>query len=325
MSILVNPRQFMQFLDFERPIAELEAKIEALNKSSADNPKIKNQIIKMQSKLVDLMKKSYSVLSDWQIIQLARHPQRPYFLDLLGEIFADFQEMHGDRFFGDDRAIIAGTANLEGKPVMVIGQEKGRKTKDKLYHNFGMMQPEGYRKALRLMKLAEKFSIPVITFIDTPGAFPGIQAEERGQSEAIARNLLEMAQLNVPIICIVIGEGCSGGALGIGVGDKLVMLEYSYLATISPEGCASILWKSASKAPEAAEVMGITANRLKDLEIVDEVIKEPLGGAHHDIKKTAYEIKAMLIRLFSELLMLDPNTRNKQRYQKLMAFGIFEE
>jgi len=315
----------MQFLEFEKPIAELEAKIEALAKSSADNPEVQDEIDRMKSKVADLMKKSYDGLSDWQIIQLARHPQRPYFLDLLGEIFDDFQEMHGDRVFADDKAAIAGIANLEDKPVMVIGQEKGRKTKDKLRHNFGMMHPEGYRKALRLMKLAEKFSIPVVTFIDTPGAYPGIQAEERGQSEAIAKNLLEMAQLNVPIICVVIGEGCSGGALGIGVGDKLVMLEYSYFATISPEGCASILWKTAEKAPEAAEIMGITANRLKALGIVDEVIKEPLGGAHRDIKKTAREIKKTLTRLFSELSALENDERNNQRYQKLTAFGVFQE
>lgn len=315
----------MQFLEFEQPIAELEAKIEALAKSSADNPEVQDEIARMKSKVADLMKKSYSGLSDWQIIQLARHPQRPYFLDLLDEIFDDFQEMHGDRVFGDDKAVIAGIANLDDKPVMVIGQEKGRKTKDKLRHNFGMMHPEGYRKALRLMKLAEKFSIPVVTFIDTPGAYPGIQAEQRGQSEAIAKNLLEMAQLNVPIICVVIGEGCSGGALGIGVGDKLVMLEYSYFATISPEGCASILWKTAEKAPEAAEIMGITANRLKALDIVDEVIKEPLGGAHRDIQKTASEIKTTLIHLFSELSLLENDVRNDQRYQKLMAFGVFQE
>lgn len=315
----------MQFLEFEKPIAELEAKIEALAKSSADNPEVQDEIARMKSKMADLMKKSYSGLSDWQIIQLARHPQRPYFLDLLDEIFDDFQEMHGDRVFGDDKAVIAGIANLDDKPVMVIGQEKGRKTKDKLRHNFGMMHPEGYRKALRLMKLAEKFSIPVVTFIDTPGAYPGIQAEQRGQSEAIAKNLLEMAQLNVPIICVVIGEGCSGGALGIGVGDKLVMLEYSYFATISPEGCASILWKTAEKAPEAAEIMGITANRLKALDIVDEVIKEPLGGAHRDIQKTASEIKTTLIHLFSELSSLENDVRNNQRYQKLTAFGVFQE
>ena len=315
----------MQFLEFEKHIAELEARIEALANSSADNPSVQKEIVKLQSKMTDLMRKSYSTLSDWQIIQLARHPERPYFLDFRNEIFDDFQAMHGDRLFGDDKAVIAGMAKLDGKPIMVIGQEKGRKTKDKLRHNFGMMHPEGYRKALRLMKLAEKFSMPVVTFIDTPGAYPGIQAEERGQSEAIARNLLEMAQLNVPIICVVIGEGCSGGALGIGVGDKLIMLEYSYFATISPEGCASILWKTAEKAPDAAEVMGITASRLKTLGIIDEVIKEPLGGAHRNIKQTADEIKATLIRLFGELSTLDDKTRSQARYEKLTAFGVFQE
>ena len=315
----------MQFLEFEKHIAELEARIEALANSSADNPSVQKEIVKLQSKMTDLMRKSYSTLSDWQIIQLARHPPRPYFLDFRNEIFDDFQAMHGDRLFGDDKAVIAGMAKLDGKPIMVIGQEKGRKTKDKLRHNFGMMHPEGYRKALRLMKLAEKFSMPVVTFIDTPGAYPGIQAEERGQSEAIARNLLEMAQLNVPIICVVIGEGCSGGALGIGVGDKLIMLEYSYFATISPEGCASILWKTAEKAPDAAEVMGITASRLKTLGIIDEVIKEPLGGAHRNIKQTADEIKATLIRLFGELSTLDDKTRSQARYEKLTAFGVFQE
>ncbi|MBK2124252.1 acetyl-CoA carboxylase carboxyltransferase subunit alpha [Fangia hongkongensis] len=315
----------MQFLEFEKPIAELEAKIEALAKSDTHNEDIQKEINKLQTRTSELMKKVYSSLSDWQIIQLARHPERPYFLDLVNKIFDDFQELHGDRAFADDKAVIGGLAGLNGQSVMVIGQEKGRKTKDKLRHNFGMMHPEGYRKALRLMKLAEKFSVPVITFIDTPGAYPGIKAEERGQSEAIARNLMEMAKLNVPIICVVIGEGCSGGALGIGVGDKLVMLEYSYFATISPEGCASILWKTADKAADAAEIMGITANRLKELNIIDEVIKEPLGGAHRNVDQTAEEIQSTLTRLLSDLSKLDDTSREELRYQKLMSFGAFDE
>ena len=315
----------MYFLDFEKPIFELELKIESLIKNNIVNSTIQDKIIKMQNNRDNLMKKIYSELSDWQIIQLARHPQRPYFLDFLPEIFDNFQSMHGDRIFGDDKAVIGGLATLEGNPVMVIGQEKGRKTKDKLYHNFGMMHPEGYRKALRLMKLAEKFSIPLITFIDTPGAYPGIKAEERGQSEAIARNLFEMSKLKIPVVCLVIGEGCSGGALGIGLGDKIVMLEYSYFATISPEGCASILWKTAEKAPEAAKIMGITANRLKDLNIIDKVIKEPLGGAHRNIQKASHNIKTTLVDLFSELSMLNDNDRINKRYKKFTNFGIFQE
>ncbi len=314
----------MQFLEFEKPIAELEAKIEALAKSNAHSEEVQHEIQKLQLKTADLMKKIYSSLTDWQIIQLARHPERPYFLDLLKKIFTDFQALHGDRAFADDKAVIGGLAKLGEQPVMVIGQEKGRKTKDKLRHNFGMMHPEGYRKALRLMKLAEKFNVPVITFIDTPGAYPGIKAEERGQSEAIARNLLEMSKLNVPIICVVIGEGCSGGALGIGVGDKLVMLEYSYFATISPEGCASILWKTVEKAADAAEIMGITAKRLKEHNIIDEVIKEPLGGAHRNINEAAKEIKLALQRLLAELSALSNEERLARRYEKLMSFGAFE-
>ncbi|MFZ9035128.1 MAG: acetyl-CoA carboxylase carboxyltransferase subunit alpha [Francisellaceae bacterium] len=315
----------MQFLEFEKPIAELEAKIDALLKSSDHSEEVRHEIEKLQDKTSELTKKIYSSLTDWQIIQLARHPERPYFLDLLKEIFSDFQQLHGDRAFADDKAVIGGLARLDGHPVMVIGQEKGRKTKDKLKHNFGMMHPEGYRKALRLMKMAEKFDIPVITFIDTPGAYPGVKAEERGQSEAIARNLLEMSKLQVPIICVVIGEGCSGGALGIGVGDKLVMLEYSYFATISPEGCASILWKTSDKAAEAASIMGITANRLKALNIVDEVIAEPLGGAHRNLKEAAENIRHHLVDDLQALEALDKKTLLDKRYEKLMSFGAFIE
>ena len=314
----------MQLLEFEKPIAELEAKIEALVKSNVHSEDIQHEIEKLQSKTFDLMKKIYSSLSDWEIIQLARHPERPYFLDLLDKIFIDFQELHGDRAFADDKALVGGLAKLNNQSVMVIGQEKGRKTKDKLRHNFGMMHPEGFRKALRLMKLAEKFNVPVITFIDTPGAYPGVKAEERGQSEAIARNLLEMSKLSIPVLCVVIGEGCSGGALGIGVGDKLVMLEYSYFATISPEGCASILWKTAEKAADAAEIMGVTAKRLKEYAIVDEIIKEPLGGAHRNINEAANEIKLTLQRLLADLSILSNDELLAKRYNKLMSFGAFE-
>lgn len=316
-------RMHMQYLDFEKPLNELEDKINALSRSDVKNASIQTEIDNMKLRSTELMKKIYGSLSDWQITQLARHPERPYFLDLLNRIFTDFQELHGDRTFGDDKAVITGIAKLNEQPVMVIGQEKGRKTNAKILHNFGMMHPEGYRKALRLMKLAEKFSIPIVTFIDTPGAYPGIDAERRGQSEAIARNLFEMAQLNVPIICIIIGEGCSGGALGIGVGDELMMLEYSYFATISPEGCASILWKTSEKAADAAKIMGITAKRLKDLNIIDTIIKEPLGGAHRNFDQASSNIKNSLCKSLNKLLHLDNKTLKETRYQKLMQFGIF--
>lgn len=315
----------MHFLDFEAPIAEVESQIEAINRAGVSHEN-EAELNKLLEKKAKLMNSIYTKLSDWQTIQLARHPERPYFLDLVNKLFSDFQELHGDRAFGDDKAVIGGLAKLtDGQSVMVIGQEKGRKTKDKIRHNFGMMHPEGYRKALRLMKLAEKFNIPVITFIDTPGAYPGVKAEERGQSEAIARNLYEMAKLKVPVICVVIGEGCSGGALGIGVGDKLMMLQYSYFATISPEGCASILWKTATKAAEAAEIMGITANRLKELNIVDEVIAEPMGGAHRDINEASRLISQSLVNVLAELNNLTVEQRNEMRYQKMMSFGVVAE
>lgn len=314
----------MNYLDFESKIKEIEDKITSLSHVFEDE-KTEAEIKKLSKKRVELMESTYSKLTDWQVVQLSRHPDRPYFKDLLPLIFTDFQELHGDRTFGDDLAVIGGLAKLNNKPVMVIGQEKGRDTKSKIKHNFGMMHPEGYRKALRLMKLAEKFNMPVVTFIDTPGAYPGIKAEERGQSEAIARNLLEMSALKVPVVCIVIGEGCSGGALGIGVGDKLLMLQYSYFATISPEGCASILHKTAEKASEVTQMMNITSGRLKELKIVDEVIAEPLGGAHRDYETTATNISKAIAAELKVLSEMTVEQRNSKRYDKLMSFGRFKE
>lgn len=314
----------MNYLDFESKIKEVEDKITSLTHVFEDE-KTEGEIKKLTKKRIELMESTYSKLTDWQVVQLSRHPDRPYFKDLLPLVFTEFQELHGDRTFGDDLAVIGGMAKLNNVPVMVIGQEKGRDTKNKIKHNFGMMHPEGYRKALRLMKLAEKFNMPIITFIDTPGAYPGIKAEERGQSEAIARNLLEMSALKVPVICIVIGEGCSGGALGIGVGDKLLMLQYSYFATISPEGCASILHKTAEKASEVTQMMNITSGRLKELEIVDGVIAEPLGGAHRDYDTTATNIRKALAAELKELSAMSVEQRNAKRYDKLMSFGKFKE
>ena len=314
----------MNYLDFESKIKEIEDKITSLSHVFEDE-KTEAEIKKLSKKRLELMESTYSKLTDWQVVQLSRHPDRPYLKDLLPLIFTDFQELHGDRTFGDDLAVIGGLTKLNNKPVMVIGQEKGRDTKSKIKHNFGMMHPEGYRKALRLMKLAEKFNMPVVTFIDTPGAYPGIKAEERGQSEAIARNLLEMSALKVPIVCIVIGEGCSGGALGIGVGDRLLMLQYSYFATISPEGCASILHKTAEKASEVTQMMNITSERLKELKIVDEVIPEPLGGAHRDYETTANNIRKAITVELKILSDMTVEQRNSKRYDKLMSFGRFKE
>ncbi len=314
----------MQFLDFEQPVAELEAKVEALRKvTDLAEINIAEEIEKLKQKSDKLTKKIFAGLTDWQVIQLARHPERPYTLDYIQHAFSDFQELRGDRQFADDRAIVGGLARLGGLPVMVIGQQKGRDTKQKLMRNFGMPHPEGYRKALRLMKLAERFKVPVVTLIDTPGAYPGIQAEERGQSEAIARNLLEMAELKVPVVCVVIGEGCSGGALGIGVGDVLLMMQYSYFATISPEGCATILWKTAEKAPDAAAIMGITATRLKELGIIDKIIAEPFGGAHRHPVEAAQALKQAVSLELANLQKLSIEKMLEQRYQKMMNFGRF--
>ncbi|MGL5607088.1 MAG: acetyl-CoA carboxylase carboxyl transferase subunit alpha, partial [Aeromonas veronii] len=284
------------FLDFEQPIAELQAQIDELKHVSEGNHAVdlKDEIRRLEKKNEELTKKIFGDLGAWQVSQMARHPQRPYTFDYIEHIFTDFDELAGDRAYADDKAIVGGIARLDGEPVMVIGHQKGRETKEKIKRNFGMPRPEGYRKALRLMEMAERFKMPIITFIDTPGAYPGVGAEERGQSEAIARNLKVMAGLTVPVVCTVIGEGGSGGALAIGVGDRVNMLQYSTYSVISPEGCASILWKSADKASVAAEAMGITAQRLKELKLIDHVIDEPLGGAHRDVEKMAKNLKARI-------------------------------
>ena len=316
----------LNYLEFEQPIVELDEKISELqNVSEGGDINIEEAIKSLCSERKGMIERIFSDLSAWQISQMSRHPQRPYTLDYIGHMFTDFQELHGDRTFADDPAIVGGLARLEGKPVMVIGQQKGRDTKEKIRRNFGMPRPEGYRKALRLMRLAEKFDIPVITFIDTPGAYPGIGAEERGQSEAIARNLQVMSELKVPIICTVIGEGGSGGALAIGVGDRLYMLSFSTYSVISPEGCASILWKSADRAEDAAKAMGITADRLEELGLIDEVIEEPLGGAHRNVQEMADTLKSTLSRALSELDQMERSEMLEQRYARLMSYGQFKE
>jgi acetyl-CoA carboxylase carboxyl transferase subunit alpha len=314
------------FLDFEQPIAELEGKIEELRYVQDDSAlDISEEISRLQKKSQSLTKDIYGKLSSWQISQVARHPQRPYTLDYLSGIFTDFEELHGDRAFSDDPAIVGGLARFNGQSVVVIGHQKGRDTKDKIYRNFGMPRPEGYRKAMRLMRLAEKFGLPIMTFIDTPGAYPGIGAEERGQSEAIARNLYVMAELRVPVICTVIGEGGSGGALAIGVGDAMLMLQYSTYSVISPEGCASILWKSADKAPIAAETLGITANRLKTFGLVDRIISEPLGGAHRDPEAMMQTLKKALQETLRQLQEGSVDALLKTRFERLMSYGKFKE
>ncbi len=310
------------YLDFEQPIAELESKIGELRKmGSGEGLNINEEIQRLEEKGVGLTESIFSNLSSWQIAQLARHPKRPYTLDYISHIFTEFDELHGDRTFADDKAIVGGIARLNGRPVMVIGHQKGRDVKEKVRRNFGMPQPEGYRKAMRLMQMAERFKMPVLTFIDTPGAYPGIEAEERGQSEAIARNLAVMASLKTPIIATVIGEGGSGGALAIGVCDHLQMLQYSTYSVISPEGCASILWKSAEYASNAAEAMGLTAPRLKELGLVDQLVPEPLGGAHRDYKVTANALKSALVENVERLINKDLDTLLSERYDRLMSYG----
>ncbi len=313
------------FLEFEQPIAELESKIEELRFVQDDSAvDISQEIGRLEKKSQSLAKDIYSNLNAWQIAQVARHPQRPYTLDYAEMLFTEFVELHGDRAYSDDHAIVGGMARFDGRPVMIIGHQKGRDTKEKILRNFGMPRPEGYRKALRLMRLAEKFSLPLFTFIDTPGAYPGIGAEERGQSEAIARNLFTLAQLKVPVICTVIGEGGSGGALAIGVGDVTVMMQYSTYSVISPEGCAAILWKSPEKAPEAAETLGITATRLKSLGLVDKVVSEPLGGAHRDPQTTATNLKKVLREALKHVDEHDIIELNKLRHERLRGYGKFK-
>ena len=314
------------YLDFEQSIADLEAKIEALryaDKGGAIN--INDEINKLSAKSRKLTESIFHALTPWQISQLARHPLRPYTLDYLASVFTDFEELHGDRTYADDPAIVGGLARLDGRPVVVIGQQKGRDTREKVRRNFGMPRPEGYRKALRLMCLAERFRLPLITLIDTPGAYPGVGAEERGQSEAIARNLYEMAHLKTPIISVVIGEGGSGGALAIGVCDRLLMFQYSTYSVISPEGCASILWRSADKASEAAQAMGITAESLNRQGLVDEIIPEPLGGAHRDTGQMAKTLKSSLISVLNKVIAVPLERLLEQRYDRLMHYGEFEE
>ena len=314
------------FLDFEQPIAELEAKIDELRFVQDDSAlDISEEIGRLQKKSQALTKEIYGKLTAWQISQVARHPQRPYTLDYVEGLFTDFEELHGDRSYADDAAIVGGLARFNGNSVMVIGHQKGRDTKEKIQRNFGMPRPEGYRKALRLMKLAEKFGIPVLTFVDTPGAYPGIGAEERGQSEAIGRNIYEMSGLRVPIVATIIGEGGSGGALAIAVGDAVIMLQYSTYSVISPEGCASILWKSADKASEAAEIMGITASRLKTLGMIDRVVNEPLGGAHRDYAVTMQALKRTLQDALRQLQDKSLEQLLQARFQRLMAYGKYKE
>ncbi len=320
------PASKTTFLEFEQPIADLETRIEELRFVQDDSAvDISEEIARLQKKSQVLTKEIYAKLTPWQVAQVARHPQRPYTLDYIGMLFTGFEELHGDRLFADDQSIVGGLARFNGESCMVIGHQKGRDTKEKITRNFGMPKPEGYRKALRLMKLAEKFKLPVFTFVDTPGAYPGIDAEERGQSEAIGRNLYAMASLRVPLICTVIGEGGSGGALAIAVGDITIMMQYSTYSVISPEGCASILWKSADRAPEAAETLGITASRLKTLGVVDKIVNEPLGGAHRDPEAAAQALKKTLAEALKHLRSKKPALLVEERLERLMGYGKFKE
>jgi len=315
----------LNFLDFEQPIAELEAKIDELRYVGKDaSLNISDEIARLKKKSDELTRNIFASLTPWQIAQLARHPQRPYMLDYVERVFTDWHELHGDRAFADDPAIVGGVARLDGRPVMVIGHQKGRDTKEKIHRNFGMPRPEGYRKALRLMGLAERFRLPLLTFIDTPGAYPGVGAEERGQSEAIARNLFVMSALRTPLLCTVIGEGGSGGALAIGVGDRVLMLRYSIYSVISPEGCASILWKSADKAPEAAEALGITSGRLQELGLIDGVIEEPLGGAHRNVEAMIQALKERLIQELDVLSAVSLDDLVESRYRRLRQYGTHQ-
>ncbi len=315
----------LNFLDYEQPIAELEAKIDELRYMSNDTDlNITEEIQKLKEKSESLTKSIFSGLTPWQVTQMARHPQRPYTLDYIKHLITDFEELHGDRTYADDAALVTGMGRFNGQSVVVIGHQKGRDTKEKVARNFGMPRPEGYRKALRIMKLAERFNLPVLTFIDTPGAYPGIGAEERGQSEAIARNLFEMAQLKTPILSTVIGEGGSGGALAVGVNDHLMMLQYSIYSVISPEGCASILWKSAEKAPDAAATLGVTSDRLKSLKLIDEIIPEPLGGAHRDMELMVSNLKKSISAKLKQLQAMPIDDLVKRRQARLMEYGTFE-
>jgi len=316
----------LKFLDFEQPIAELEAKIDELKFVGDDSElNINEEIERLRRKSDSLTRSIFTGLSAWQVTQLARHPLRPYTLDYIASCFNDFQELHGDRMYADDHSLVGGLARIEGQPVVVIGHQKGRDTQERVRRNYGMARPEGYRKALRLMQLGEKFRLPIITFIDTPGAYPGVGAEERGQSEAIARNLLVMAGLRTPIISIVIGEGGSGGALAIGVADRVLMLQYSVYSVISPEGCASILWKSADKAEAAAEAMGVTSDRLSKLGLIDEVLPEPLGGAHRNPVAMGETIKNALLQALADLQSLSPDALIARRQKRLLGYGDFKD
>jgi acetyl-CoA carboxylase carboxyl transferase subunit alpha len=318
--------QDKQILDFEKPIAELEKKISDMKDfASGNNLKLDGEINSLQEKMEKLRGEIYAKLTRWQKVQLARHPRRPYTLDYIELITTDFIEIHGDRYFADDKAVVGGFARIEGKPVMIVGQQKGRDTKQKLFRNFGMANPEGYRKALRLFRLAEKFNKPIVILIDTPGAFPGIGAEERGQAEAIARNLREMSLLKVPIVIVIIGEGASGGALGIGIGDRIYMLEYSWYSVISPEGCAAILWRDASKAPEAAEALKLTSDDLLDLGIIDKIIPEPPGGAHNNYQAMAVILKDEILRALAELETLPLDILLQKRLGKFRQMGVYRE